>query len=1018
MSSFYRKAVLATGLAFAATTATAQENVMVVFDGSNSMWGQIDGTAKIEIARDVMDTLLGEWTEEREVGLMAYGHRRRGDCGDIETLVQPGAQTRATILEQVGGITPTGKTPLTDAVERAATELAYTDRPATVVLISDGLESCERDPCELARALEQGGVGFTAHVVGFGLGADQDDTSLSCIAEETGGTYIQASNAEELKAAMSSVSTAVADTTPDPEPALPEVTVTGPGTAIGGSIIEVTWDPTAETGDFLTIVPAGTAATEHGETQSVNEDKTVNFTVPADQGMYEIRYIHADGEEVLGTDALEITRPEVVLTGPEMVLTGEDFTAGWSPTINPNDYVTIVPTGAETGASASYVTVRDKSEGELSAPADPGFYELRYVLSVDKRTVATRAIEVAAPEVTLDIPETALAGSKFPVRWTGTVNAQDYITVVPAGTKEGEFGNYFVVRDASENQLQAAAETGLYEVRYVLREGNKTLASAPIEITAPEVTVTGPETAQTGSKFPVSWTGAVSGNDYVTIVPTGTDEGEFGNYIVVRDKTENQLQAPAETGMYEIRYVLREGNKTLATTPIEITAPAVTVTAPETAATGSKFPVSWTGTVSSNDYITIVPTGTDEGEFGNYITVRDRTENQLQAPAETGMYEIRYVLREGNKTLATTPIEITAPEVTVDAPDTALTGEKFMVSWTGTVNNQDYVTIVPAGTAEGEFGNYITVRDRTENQLQAPAETGMYEVRYVLREGGKTLATDMIEITAPEVTVTAPETALAGSAVRVSWAGTVSNQDYIAIVPAGADEGEFGNYITVRDRSENDVRAPSSPGLYEIRYILREGGKTLATRPIEITEPEVTVSGPSEVRATDTLKVSWTGTVDPGDYVALAPMGSGDDDFSNYFSVRDQTERDMKAPETPGMYELRYILREGGRVLARQPVEVLDADAALNSGAELTAPDTAAPGSTIDVGWTVEAESADQRITIAAADQAIFTWIEAVKITGDPPVSLTLPDDPGIYELRFLDVSNQQVLARKVIAVE
>ena len=1018
MSSFYRKAVLATGLAVAATTAAAQENVMVVFDGSNSMWGQIDGTAKIEIARNVMDTLLGEWTEEREVGLMAYGHRRRGDCGDIETLVQPGAATRDSILERVNSITPTGKTPLTDAVERAATELAYTDRPATVVLISDGLESCERDPCELARALEQGGVGFTAHVVGFGLGADQDDTSLSCIAEETGGTYIQASNAEELKAAMSSVSTAVADITPDPEPALPEVTVTGPGTAIGGSIIEVTWDPTVETGDFLTIVPAGTAASDHGETQSVNEDKTVNFTVPADQGMYEIRYIHADGEEVLGTDALEITRPEVVLTGPEMVLTGEDFTAGWSPTINPNDYVTIVPTGAEAGASASYVTVRDKSEGELSAPSDPGFYELRYVLSVDKRTVATRAIEVAAPEVTLDVPETALAGSKFPVRWTGTVNAQDYITVVPAGTDEGEFGNYFVVRDRSENQLQAAAETGLYEVRYVLREGNKTLASAPIEITAPEVTVTAPETAQTGSKFPVSWTGTVSANDYITIVPTGTDEGEFGNYITVRDKTENQLQAPAETGMYEVRYVLREGNKTLATTPIEITAPAVTVTAPETAATGSKFPVSWTGTVSANDYITIVPTGTDEGEFGNYITVRDKTENQLQAPAETGMYEIRYVLREGSKTLATTPIEITAPEVTVDAPDTALTGEKFKVSWTGTVNNQDYVTIVPAGTAEGEFGNYITVRDRTENQLQAPAETGMYEVRYVLREGGKTLATDMIEITAPEVTITAPETALAGSAVRVSWTGTVSNQDYIAIVPAGADEGEFGNYITVRDRSENDVRAPASPGLYEIRYILREGTKTLATRPLEITEPEVTVSGPAEVRATDTLKVSWTGAVDPGDYVALAPMGSKDDDFSNYFTIRTQTERDMKAPETPGMYELRYILREGGRVLARQPVEVLDADAALNSGAELTAPDTAGPGSTIEVGWTVEASSADQRITIAAADQAIFTWIEAVKITGEPPVSLTLPDDPGIYELRFLDVSNQQVLARKVITVE
>ena len=1020
MSSFFRKAILAAGLSIAATAASAQENVMVVFDGSNSMWGQIEGVAKIEIARDVMDTLLGDWTENREVGLMAYGHRRRGDCGDIETLVQPGTATRDSILEQVKGITPTGKTPLTDAVERAAKELAYTDRPATVVLISDGLESCERDPCELARALEQGGVGFTAHVVGFGLGADQDDTSLSCIAEETGGTYIQASNAEELKSAMSSVSTAVAESTPEPEPepALPDVTVTGPGTAVGGSIIEVTWEPTAAQGDFLTVVPAGTASGDYGPTQGVNEDMTVAFTLPADQGMYEIRYIHDDSDTVLGTDTLEITKPEVVLTGPEMVLIGEDFTIGWSPTINPGDVVTIVPVGADTGNYEGYVTVRDRSEGSLNAPADPGMYELRYILKVDNRTVATRPIEVTEPEVTLSVPDTALAGSKFTVGWTGTVNRQDYITVVPAGTAEGEFGNYFVVRDKTENDLQADAETGLYEVRYVLREGNKTLASAPIEITAPEVTVTAPETATTGSKFPVSWTGAVNGNDYVTIVPAGTAEGEFGNYIVVRDKTEHTLQAPAETGMYEVRYVLREGNKTLATTPIEITPPTVTVSAPETATTGSKFPVSWTGTVNGNDYVTIVPTGTAEGEFGNYIVVRDRTENQLQAPADTGMYEVRYVLREGSKTLASTPIEVTTPEVTVDAPDTAQTGERFMVSWTGTVDAGDYINIVPAGTAEGEFGNYVTVRDDTEKELQAPAETGMYEVRYVLREGGRTLASDMMEIVAPEVSVTAPEMALAGSAIRVSWTGTVAAGDYIAIVPAGAEDGEFGNYLTVRDDTEKDLRAPSSPGLYEIRYILREGSKTLTTRPIEITEPEVTVSGPSEVRATDTFKASWTGAVDPGDYVALAPMGSGDDDFSNYFTIRQNTEKDMTAPETPGMYELRYILREGGRVLARQPIEVLDADAALNSGAELTAPDTAAPGSTIEVGWSVDATSADQRITIAAADQAIFTWIEAVKITGEPPVSLTLPDEPGSYELRFLDVSNQAVLARKVITVE
>ncbi|SEL39772.1 Ca-activated chloride channel family protein, partial [Roseovarius nanhaiticus] len=248
-------------LAYSTAAYAADENVMIVFDGSNSMWGQIDGTAKIEIARDVMENLLGEWTADRNVGLMAYGHRRRGDCTDIETLVTPAQDTRAGILERIGAITPTGKTPLTSAVERAATEMSYTDMPATVILISDGLESCERDPCALADALEKGGVGFTAHVVGFGLG-DADASALSCLADRTGGQYLSAGNADELGKALASVSEAVSTPEPAPEPQ-PEpepeydVTLDGPATALAGDKIRVNWTGTVAPQDFITIVPMG-----------------------------------------------------------------------------------------------------------------------------------------------------------------------------------------------------------------------------------------------------------------------------------------------------------------------------------------------------------------------------------------------------------------------------------------------------------------------------------------------------------------------------------------------------------------------------------------------------------------------------------------------------------------------------------------------------------------------------------------------------------------------------------------
>ncbi len=822
------------------SAAWSDENVMVVFDGSNSMWGQIDGVAKIEIARGVMDNLLGEWVDDRNVGLMAYGHRRRGDCGDIEVLVEPGAASRAAVLDNINGITPTGKTPLTDAVEQAAQALSYTDQPATVVLISDGLESCERDPCALATALEQGGVGFTAHVVGFGLGTEEDASSLSCIAENTGGQYITATNAAELGAALSAVGTAVAEATPEPE--APSVVVDGPDIAVAGSDISVTLTPTIEEGDYINIVPVGTDEDVFGTYARIGKATEVTVVTPGDEGLYEVRYLHNQTKMVLGQEGLEVTKADVELTAPDTVETGGRFDVGWTPTINRRDYVAIVPLGSDAGTFGNYQAVSTNAEATLVAPADPGLYEVRYILNVNKATVAARQIEVIEPQITLQVPQSAL--------------------------------------------------------------------------------------------------------------------------------------------------------------------------------TGAKFDVSWSGAVSSTDYINIVPMGADEGEFGNYITVRDTNKGTLKAPAQTGMYEVRYVLREGSKTLASEIIEVTAPEVTISGPATVTTGERFELSWTGTVDVQDYIAIVPAGADEGVYGNYQVVRDKGTGALTAQAVPGLYELRYILREGAKTLATATIEIIAPEVTITAPDTVMAGSKFEVAWTGAVSAQDYINIVPLGTEQGVYGNYLQVRDNSSDNLQAPSEPGMYEIRYLLREGSTTVAAVTVEVTEPEVTIAAPSEIRAGEDLRVTWTGAVSGVDYINLVPFGTPDDAFGLYTQVRDKSEHDLKAPDETGLYEIRYMLREGSRVLARQPVEVLAADAKLNTGGDITAPESASPGSTIDVSWSVESDSPDQRITLARADQAIFTWISAVKVAGDPPVSLTVPDDPGVYEIRFLDLTNKAVLSRKVIEVK
>ncbi|MEP4754518.1 MAG: VWA domain-containing protein, partial [Nitratireductor sp.] len=153
------------GLAFGAAPSLAAERAMIVLDASGSMWGRIDQEPKIGIARAVLKDVLADLPSEVELGLIAYGHRRKGQCDDIELLVAPGTGSAAEIGAVADGLNPLGKTPLSASVRLAAETLKFTEDKATVVLITDGIETCNADPCALGRELEATGVDFTAHVV-------------------------------------------------------------------------------------------------------------------------------------------------------------------------------------------------------------------------------------------------------------------------------------------------------------------------------------------------------------------------------------------------------------------------------------------------------------------------------------------------------------------------------------------------------------------------------------------------------------------------------------------------------------------------------------------------------------------------------------------------------------------------------------------------------------------------------------------------------------------------------------
>ena len=131
-------------------SAAEPAKTILVLDCSGSMWGTIRGRTKIDIAREAITKVVGGLDATTQLGFMAYGHRRKGDCEDIELLIPAGPLSRAAYLAKVKALQPLGKTPLTRAVGLAAEALKYEEQEATVILVCDGLESCGGDPCELA----------------------------------------------------------------------------------------------------------------------------------------------------------------------------------------------------------------------------------------------------------------------------------------------------------------------------------------------------------------------------------------------------------------------------------------------------------------------------------------------------------------------------------------------------------------------------------------------------------------------------------------------------------------------------------------------------------------------------------------------------------------------------------------------------------------------------------------------------------------------------------------------------
>ncbi|MGE0582051.1 MAG: VWA domain-containing protein [Steroidobacteraceae bacterium] len=265
---------------------------------------------------------------------------------------------------------------------------------------------------------------------------------------------------------------------------------------------------------------------------------------------------------------------------------------------------------------------------------------------------------------------------------------------------------------------------------------------------------------------------------------------------------------------------------------------------------------------------------------------------------------------------------------------------------------------------------------------------------------------------AQTASVKAAATAEVGSNLAVKWIGPNAQGDFISIDSAGAPDATYGPYAYPTAGNPVSILVPTVPGKYEVRYHGGAGGyPVLAKAPLTVTDVAATLDAAPTIDVAGAVRVKWKGPNNPGDFISIDAVGAPDRTYGNYAYPSAGNPLDVRAPDKPGAYVLRYHLANTYRVIGSRPLTVGGV------AANLTFPATARAGGTLRVKWTGPGKQGDF-VSIDAVGANDRTYGNYAYPEHGNPIGVRVPDDPGDYVVRYHLASSYGVIGSAPLKVE
>ncbi|MCA6073374.1 vWA domain-containing protein [Fulvivirga sedimenti] len=177
--------------------------ILFLLDGSGSMLASWGNTNRITMAKEILSDLVDSLRADRnlELALRVYGHRFARDvqnCTDSKLEIPFSSGNHDRIISRLATIQPKGTTPIAYSLEQSANDFPQSDGFRNIIIIiTDGIESCDGDPCRISKELQRKGIFLRPFIIGIGMDETYSD-AFECV-----GSYYDAHDVEQFRVALS-----------------------------------------------------------------------------------------------------------------------------------------------------------------------------------------------------------------------------------------------------------------------------------------------------------------------------------------------------------------------------------------------------------------------------------------------------------------------------------------------------------------------------------------------------------------------------------------------------------------------------------------------------------------------------------------------------------------------------------------------------------------------------------------------------------------------------------------------